>query len=227
MKKLVLAFLSVFLSFSAAADCPGGAPCETVNVYKVQSWPTIWQDAKGRELISLREANATDLKSFSAALTSMAKSSALAIRYNVTRIVDKPDDYCNCNLELKDKGCGPKTSLTDMKTCTRICRLDTKECNVAGKTSKDGGGFWYAFPDKTRLTGSANESWKRNAFKVDKNARDWSENSRIIKKASCFADELTKSPAASIDALFENEKPCPALSEAELLKESAAFVSAK
>ena len=202
----------------AQADCPNSSPCETIHVYRLQSWPTIRQDASGRPLISLQEANAADAAAFKSILSGVSSTStALAIRYDVTRIADAPNDYCECNLETGTKGCPSSLPADQLKQCSRVCRRSgAASCPVAGFNTKSDGGKWYAFPVATLCGGNRNV-WKKNAFGNAKPSWcDWSENSRVIKQASCLAAALKTTPTPTLDALFNHNAPCAAVSEATL-----------
>lgn len=205
-------------SGAAAAACPAGAPCETIHVYRIQSYPTIQVDAKGRPLISIQEANGADEKAFTLAVAGQVGSTALAIRYNVTRITDKPDDYCECNLENdQGRGCPSNLAPDVLRLCTRVCRRDGAACTGTGfNVKQDSGGKWFAFPAATQC-GGARDVWKKHAFgAVKPSSCDWLENSRVIKKVSCIATALAAEPLIGLDALFNNDAPCAAIAEATL-----------
>ncbi|RDZ27235.1 hypothetical protein [Lysobacter silvisoli] len=208
---------TTFHSGRADAACPAGDPCETLHVYRVQSWPTIQHDAAGRPLISLQEANAADAAAFKAAVKGKVASTALAIRYNVTRIADAPNDYCECNLELANKGCASNLPPIQLHQCARVCRRDQLTCAATGDFGKqDSGGRWYAFP-VVSMCGGARNVWKKNALGNAKpNWCDWQENARVIKQVSCLATALDAEPGVDLDALFNNPQPCAALDEAAL-----------
>jgi len=219
LRLLLTLCFTVLVAIPALAACPGSDPCETIYVYKFQSWPTIMQDAAGRSLLSLREANASNETAFRQGLPSMGKGTALAIRYQVTRITSTPNGYCNCNLELNNVGCGGGITLDKLKKCTRSCRYNNAQCVVAGVDVKDGGGQWYAFPDATRHTGAVGQVWQKNAHGVGPNNRDWSENSRVIKRADCIAKEMSKSSPPTLDSLFDSDNPCASVSDQTLAGE--------
>ncbi|SFK48246.1 hypothetical protein [Lysobacter sp. cf310] len=205
-------------SGAAAAACPGASPCETIHVYRIQSWPTIQVDAAGRPLISIQEANGADEKAFTLAVAGQVGSKALAIRYNVTRIEDPPNDYCECNLENKNKGCPSNLAPELLHQCARVCRRGALDsCTGTGfNVKQDSGGKWYAFPAATQCGGARNV-WKKHAFgAVKPTSCDWLENSRVIKEVSCIATALAADPLVGLDALFNNGAPCPAIAEATL-----------
>src|SRR5437667_11214660 len=92
-----------------AAACPNGQnECETIFVYRVQARLQLpgGLDAAGRSFLSLTEANASDEQAFLSFLQSATGNPSLAIRTQVTRITDNPNNYCNCNLEQNGNGAG-------------------------------------------------------------------------------------------------------------------------
>jgi len=198
-------------SVSAKAACPDGDPCETLHVYRLQASLPITHDALGRPLASLQEANAADEIAFGPILSSSAKSSALAIRYRVTRIANNPNDYCECNLEYQGKGCPSSLPPPTLQRCARVCRYGSAECTVAGFNVKTGGGRWYAFPAATQCGGSRNVWQKRVSGRTNPAWCDWIEQASIVKQASCLAAELKQSPQQSLDALFDDDTACPRL----------------
>ncbi len=203
---LVLALLG--WSDHARAKCPDGDPCETIHVYRLQSQLPIEEDAKGRPLLSLQEANATDAAAFGPLLASAKDSDALAIRYRVTRIAIEPNGYCECNLEYQDKGCKPTLPVETLRQCARACRYHGEECQVAGRNVRTGGGIWYAFPAQTQC-GDGRDTWQKRTFgRTNPGWCDWREDARIVKRASCLAAAL-KGTMRSLDALFEDDEPCP------------------
>lgn len=205
-------------SARAEAACPGGSPCETIHVYRIQSWPTIQFDAAGRPLISIQEANGADAKAFTVAVSGQTKSTALAIRYDVTRIADRPNDYCECNLEHASRGCPSNLPPLQLHQCSRVCRRDGQACTGTGfNVKQDSGGKWYSFPAATQC-GGARVVWKKHGFgAVKPTSCDWLENSRVIKEVSCIAKALAIAPATSLDTLYNNEAPCPSIAEATLV----------
>lgn len=200
-------------SGSASATCPDDDPCETLDVYRVQSrmpavQPPISADAAGRPLVSLQEANANDAIAFRGLLQA-TPSTHLAIRTNVTRIASRPNDYCNCNLEHANKGCHGGTPLATLRQCTRVCRYGGEDtCRLAGAAPKSDGGSWYAFPAAMQCVGARNK-WQRNVIRFDASHCDWRENARVIKGAGCLAAVLVHTPMASLDMLFGPHSPCP------------------
>lgn len=213
-------FWLALLSWSgqALAACPGASPCETINVYRIQSWPTIQFDAAGRPLISIQEANGADEKAFKVAVSGQTASTALAIRYNVTRIEDPPNDYCECNLENNAKGCPSSLPPLQLHQCSRVCRRGNLACTGTGfNVKQDSGGKWYSFPAATQC-GGVRVNWKKHSFgAVKATSCDWLENSRVIKTVGCIATALATAPAPSLDALFNNNAICPAIAEATLV----------
>lgn len=220
IRSIILTGLFSVLAPQAVAHCPDSDPCETGNVYRIQSWPSMMNDAQGRSLLSLSEANALDEPEFVGAMKSMGGSTSLAIRFTVTRIVTAPNNYCECNLEFQNKGCSSNLSLETLRQCTRVCRRDALACTATGFNVRPSGGRWYSFPASTEWSDTG--VWKKNAFEVDVRNRDWSENAndRIIKRARCIADELGKTPTPTLQALFENPAPCPSVATEELQREA-------
>lgn len=213
------AFWLALLGWSgqALAACPGASPCETIQVYRIQSWPTIRVDAAGRPLISIQEANGADEKAFKVAVAGQVASKALAIRYNVTRIEDPPNDYCECNLEYNAKGCPSNLPPQQLHQCSRVCRRGALPCTGTGFNLKqDSGGKWYSFPAATQC-GGVRVVWKKHGFgAVKPSSCDWLENSRVIKTVGCIATALATAPAPSLDELFGSDAICPAIDEATL-----------
>lgn len=204
--------VAVGWSDHAEAACPTGDPCETINVYRLQSRLPISQDALGRPLVSLQEANATDATAFGPS----AASTALAIRYQVTRIAINPNNYCECNLEYEDEGCPASTPLPRLRQCARVCRYADAACTATGFNTKSSGGKWYAFPAATQCGGIRTDWRKRTFGRTDPTWCDWLEEARIIKEASCLAEQLKQSPRPSLDALFDDDSVCPRLDESTL-----------
>ena len=203
---------------AASAACPDGDPCKTAFFYRIQSWPMPIQDAAGRPMLSLREANAVDVAAFNATIKSMGGSTALAIRFSVTYMDMRPHDYCECNFERNGAGCHGGTPAAQLLQCQRQCRRGKDACRGSGWNAKEGGGNWYAFPDATQWTEGGR--WSKNAFTVDARNRDWLERGRVIKRANCIARELNKGDPPSLDDLFNNNDLCPAIGEDELAKEA-------
>lgn len=195
----------------ADAQCPGGDPCETIYVYRLQSrmppsLPPIVADAAGRPLVSLQEANAGDATAFQGLLKATT-STKLAIRFQVTRIKIAPNEYCNCNLEYGNKGCHDATPLVTLRQCVRVCRHGNADCKVAGVDQKaDTGGRWYAFPANTQCGVGGRNVWQKQTFRPNAAACDWLEVARVIKGAGCLAREL---PQHSLDSLFGPGSVCP------------------
>lgn len=190
------------------AQCPGGDPCETIHVYRLQSRMPFPADADGRPFVSLQEANASDATAFRGLLHATA-STKLAIRYRVTRIAIPPNDYCNCNLEYEGKGCHEGTPLETLRQCVRVCRYNNGSCKVAGVDQKsDSGGRWYAFPAATQCGGARN-NWQKQAFRFSPADCDWREEARVIKGAGCLARALSDAPETPLDVLFGPDSPCP------------------
>lgn len=212
---LLLSLVLLLPANDANAQCPAGDPCATSSFYRIQSWPMPLEDADGRSLLSLQEADATDLAAFTPIINSMAGSTSLAIRFNVTRITTKPQDYCECNFELNAKGCHSGLPASEILQCVRNCRRGQDACTGSGNIVKQSdGGYWYSFPASTEM--GAGGIWKKNVFEVKPINRDWAQNSSTIKSAACFADALKANPETSIDALFDNEQLCPVIPLATL-----------
>lgn len=205
----------------ALAACPASDPCEHVTVYRVQGWPHVPQDSLHRDTLSLQEANATDAKAFLAAVTSMGNSQSLAIRYTVTRINTAPNHYANCNLQTpQNAGCPSSLPASQLLQCTRRCIYNNATSTANGVAPHtDTGGLWYSFPAATRKTPGVNEVWAKNVFSVKPNNRDWSEDTRIIKRVSCIAEAMSATVKPDLDSLFTNESPCPSVSALTLQAE--------
>lgn len=204
----------------AWAQCPDGDPCETIDVYRIQTWPNLLSDAKGRSLLSLTEANALNDAAFSPAIKSMGNSTALAIRYTVSRIADKPQDYCECNLEYEGKGCAVgKIAVEQLKLCSRECRRGDAACRGSGYIDKPDNGRWYGFPASTEW--SDNGIWKKNAFDVKAENRDWIERSELreVKRADCISENL-EADSTNLASLFDDEEICPSVSNEALTNEA-------
>lgn len=196
-------------SAPARAACPDGDPCETVQVYRLQSRLPIVQDADGRPILSLQEANATDAVSFRSILATAGGSTAYAIRYRVTRIASAPNDYCECNLEHDGRGCPSSLPRDELQQCARVCRYNDGACQATGFNRKHDGGLWYAFPAATQCGGQRN-TWRKRMFGMSNPAWcDWQERGRTVKGAACVADELEERPQATLDELFDDEDLCP------------------
>ncbi|MCF7223696.1 hypothetical protein [Marilutibacter chinensis] len=192
----------------AQAACPGGDPCETLHVYRLQSRLPIDTDAAGRPILSLQEANATDAVAFRSILAASGSSTSYAIRYRVTRIADAPNNYCECNLELNGRGCPPTMAPGQLAQCTRVCRYNNGPCQATGFNIKHDGGTWYAFPAATQC-GGVRTVWRKRTFgRSDPSWCDWREEERVIKSASCLADEIGRRPDAGLDALFDDPALC-------------------
>ncbi|ALN57671.1 hypothetical protein [Lysobacter enzymogenes] len=219
-----LAALTLLLAAGGAqAACPDGSPCETIAVYRVQTWPALLTDAAGRDSLSLQEANGTSQASFEPVIKGYAGGpKTLAIRFSVIRIASAPNAYCNCNFELGDKAC--KTSDLDLlKQCKRVCLNSGKTCTATGKDDKSDGGAWYAFPASTRCVtrdAAPTQQWKKNAFEVNPKNCDWYQASSSIKRAACVADALKLDPSLDLDRLFANEAPCATVDAATLQQEA-------
>lgn len=215
--------LSTLFASTAYAACPAGDPCENVLVYRVQTWPGLLTDAKGRDLLSLQEANAGSKGAFKDVLAGYGGSTSLALRFTVTRITSAPNGYCNCNFELAGKAC--KTGdLNVLKQCDRVCRYNgaADNCVFAGTDVKVDGA-WYAFPASTRcLTQAAApaQAWKKNAFGVVAKNCDWYAAAPLIKRASCIATAIKADPHRDLDALFADDALCPVVTSAEIQQEA-------
>ena len=207
------------ISTTVYAHCPDNDPCETNLYYRIQSWPVPLQDVDGRSMLSLQEANATNEAAFSEVILSMATSTALAIRFNVTRITTAPQDYCECNFEHDNKGCHAGLPPSDLLLCARNCRRDGQACTGTGSIPKQTGGDWYSFPAATQVLDRAVGPWERHPF-GNKPNHDWSENSSVIKRASCLADALDSNPGLTVSELFDNQAPCPVVTQVELNREA-------
>jgi hypothetical protein len=203
---LALAVLGMLAS-PARANCPGGSPCETINVYRIQTWPGFRTDANGVDLLSLQEANAANLGAFKPVIKAYTTNGGLALRFSVTRIADAPNGYCNCNFEYQNKACRPPISNNDLKMCVRSCLNSGAQCRFAGVDAKSEGS-WYAFPALTEKT-AAKATWQKNAFKISPQNGDWSAAAPSIKRAKCIADAFKANPQVDIDGLFNTDNPCP------------------
>lgn len=216
---LMLCWL-LLLSWSgqaAAVPClNGNSDCETIHVYRMQSRLPLpaGQDALGRSFLSLVEANAGDETAFHALLPARTTSTDIAIRMTVTRITDKSNNYCNCNLEENTpagKGCHADTALATLQVCRRVCRYDlvAADCKVAGSVKKHDGGTWYAFPAATQC-GGIRVNWKKrglgNAVPTD---CDWDEAAPVAKAASCIANQRAVVNPPTLATLFGAGSPCP------------------
>ena len=215
--------LSTVFAGVAYAACPAGDPCETVLVYRVQTWPGLLTDHAGRDLLSLQEANAGSKGAFKDILAGYGGSTNLALRFSVTRIAAAPNGYCNCNFEFNDKAC--KTSdLTQLKQCNRVCRYNGAAANcVFAGTDVKSDGAWYAFPASTRcLTQAAapGQTWKKNAFGVAPRNCDWYADPPLIKRASCIATAIKANPRRDLDELFADNSVCPIVSQAEIQRDA-------
>lgn len=211
MAMVAVALLASALSAwsgQARAACPGGDPCETLSVYRLQSRLPIDTDAAGRPILSLEEANATDAVAFRSILAASGSSTSYAIRYRVTRIADAPNNYCECNLELNGRGCPPTMAPGQLAQCTRVCRYDNGPCQATGFNRKHDGGTWYAFPAATRCGGARNVWRKRTFGRNDPAWCDWQEDARVVKSASCLAGELARRDGVTLDALFDAPALC-------------------
>jgi hypothetical protein len=204
---------------SVEAACPAGSPCETIHVYRVQTWPGLRYDNKNIDLLSLEEANAASLKAFADVVKGYAGGGGLALRFTVTRIADNPNAYCNCNFERQNKACRPPITDIELRECVRVCRYNDKECIVAGVDVKSSGS-WYAFPKATEW--QQGKVWKKNAFAFSANNADWSAQPPAIKRASCIGTQITQHPSVSIDSLFDSDQPCPTVSSQQLATEEIA-----
>lgn len=207
---LVLALATPLLAWSglARADCPGGDPCETVQVYRLQSRLPIDEDAQGRPLLSLQEANATDAVSFrSIVATVPGDSDAYAIRYVVTRIADPPNNYCECNLEHAGVGCPSNLPLQELQQCARQCRYNDGPCQATGWNRKHDGGMWYAFPAATAC-GGPRTTWRKRTFgRSAVDWCDWREDARVVKSAACVATRMAQH-GESLDTIFGDPDLC-------------------
>jgi len=218
---LITLLVTAVISTTAYADCPNGDPCETSHYFRIQSWPVPLQDVDGRSMLSLQEANATNEAAFSEVITSMAASNALAIRFQVTRITSAPQNYCECNFEYNGAGCHAGLPSAQLLMCARNCRYANAACRGTGSIPKQTGGDWYSFPAATQVIDRNNGPWGRNPFDPNAHNHDWFEEPGIIKRASCLADALANEPAGlTINQLFENDAPCPIVTQAELNSEA-------
>lgn len=205
---LLLAAPLLGWSGTALAACPDGDPCETLHVYRLQSRLPIDQDADGRPILSLQEANATDAVSFRSILATATSSTAYAIRYDVTRIASAPNNYCECNLEHDGVGCPSSLPRDQLQQCARVCRYNDGPCQATGLNPKSDGGTWYAFPAATQC-GGQRDTWQKRTFgRSNPRWCDWRENTRVIKSAACVARYLQDNPEATLDALFDDAELC-------------------
>ena len=222
---LALVSLSWLMPNSAIADCPDGDPCVNLTVYRLQGWPVPYEDAKGREMISLQEANANNSVAARAFLASKADhGTSIVIQSNVIMMNQKPLNYCNCNFEHDKKGCqaslaGTQEGIQTFLNCVRSCFNGGDACTGSGLVDKEGGGIWYSFPVSTMFTEGGNARWMKNAFGVDARNRDWMEEARVVKRANCIAGLLRGNDELTLEEAFTNES-CDSISE-ETLREEA------
>ncbi|TIL59661.1 MAG: hypothetical protein E5Y79_13045 [Mesorhizobium sp.] len=201
-----------------AAACPNGEnECETIFVYRVQSVLPLLAgvDAAGRSFLSLTEANANDEKAFLSFLQSATANPSLAIRTQVTRITDNPNNYCNCNLEENGNGsgCHGGTPMPTLQLCSRVCRYQgvAADCKATGSVTKANQGNWYAFPAATQCGVGPRVHWKKHPFGnlIPTNC-DWNEGASVVKAASCIADQIVNvKPTPTLAHLYGPGSPCP------------------
>ncbi len=229
------AALTLACSHAAFADpCPGDTSvppkeCESVVVYRVQTWPALLTDANLVRMDSLSEANAADLIAFRDVLKAYGKSEPgtpsnlkLALRFKVWRLVGEPKDYCNCNFEVavngKTKACKPPIAKQDLVRCVRTCWHGSDQCRASGFNATSNSGRWYAFPASTEYR--LGKTWAKNTFAVSAANADWSADPPVIKRAECLGRLLAQDSSLDIDSLFTEALPCPAVLPAQLAQEA-------
>jgi hypothetical protein len=128
------ALATSLLSGPVQAKCPDGDPCERLNVYRLQTWPTVAVDAAGVSLLELKEANASDAAAFKDILSGVDEAtSQLAIRFNVSWLPFSPNGYCECNLEMH-RGDGASTNNNDSNRPIR----NNNNINAVNAANNDG-----------------------------------------------------------------------------------------
>lgn len=229
------AALTLACSHTAFADpCPGDASvppkeCESVVVYRVQTWPALLTDANGIRMDSLSETNAADLIAFREVLKAYGKSQPaipsnlmLALRFKVWRLAGEPKDYCNCNFEVtvngKVKACKPPILKTDLVRCVRACWRGSDQCSASGFNTTSNSGRWYAFPAATEYR--SGKVWSKNTFAVSAANADWSGTRPTIKRAECLGRLIAQDSSLDIDSLFTDALPCPDVLPAQLEQEA-------
>lgn len=216
--RLLLAVLFIGWSAAARADCPADDPCETVTIYRIQTWPVSDLDAKGRDNLTLQEANGTDAPAFPDVVKAYAgKVTDLAIAFEVIVNLKAPHTYCECVFQdAKGVNCRDKPA-AEQAACFRQCGSNAQvkdgACRYSGYNEKTAG-RWYSFPDASlcgpiggdpaQLAGG--RTWRKVGFNPKPADCDWMATARTMKSAACIKANLDTS---TLPDLFGAEDICP------------------